>query len=135
MSMRFIAAASAATAALFVAAQAGAVTFAYTPGSSVAGVGFSPPTRVFEAAGAGVCLVTDQWTGIETFFEPEKEILVAGSAEEIVTCLRNISAARAHEIGENMRERALRDHTYALRAREVDAIIANVPVGVAALSE
>jgi spore maturation protein CgeB len=94
---------------------------------SMAGVGFSPPTRVFEAAGSAACLITDRWMGIEQFFAPEKEILVAGSAEEIVSCLRNISAARAREIGENMRARALRDHTYALRAREVDAIIANVP--------
>jgi spore maturation protein CgeB len=96
---------------------------------SMAGVGFSPPTRVFEAAGAGACLITDRWAGIEQFFEPEQEILVAASAEDIVACLRNTSADRAHEIGENMRHRALRDHTYALRAREVDAIIANVPVG------
>lgn len=96
---------------------------------SMAGVGFSPPTRVFEAAGAASCLVTDRWAGIEQFFAPEKEILVAGSAEEIVSCLRNISAARAKEIGQNMRERALRDHTYALRAKEVDAILEPVSVG------
>lgn len=94
---------------------------------SMAGVGFSPPTRVFEAAGAGVCLVTDRWMGIEQFFAPEKEILVAGSAEEIVSCLHNTSTARAREIGENMRNRALQDHTYALRAKEVDAILENVP--------
>jgi spore maturation protein CgeB len=93
---------------------------------SMAGVGFSPPTRVFEAAGAGVCLVTDQWTGIDTFFEPEEEILVAGGAEEVVTYLRSITSARAKEIGSSMRQRALRDHTYALRAKEFDTITANV---------
>jgi len=98
---------------------------------SMAGVGFSPPTRVFEAAGAGACLITDRWAGIERFFAPQQEILIAGSAEEIVSCLRNISSVRAKEIGENMRARALREHTYALRAREVDAIIANVPAGTA----
>jgi spore maturation protein CgeB len=96
---------------------------------SMAGVGFSPPTRVFEAAGAGACLITDRWTGIEQFFAPEKEILVAGSAEEIVSCLRNASARGAKEIGENMRSRALRDHTYALRAKEVDAILEPMSVG------
>ena len=96
---------------------------------SMAGVGFSPPTRVFEAAGAGACLITDRWAGIEQFFAPQEEILIAGSAEEIVSCLRNISAAKAKEIGQNMRARALRDHTYALRAREVDAIIEPVLVG------
>jgi spore maturation protein CgeB len=92
---------------------------------SMAGVGFSPPTRVFEAAGAGACLITDQWAGIETFFAPEKEILVAGSAEEIVAYLRTISQPAAKQIGENMRQRALRDHTYALRAQEFDAIMKN----------
>jgi spore maturation protein CgeB len=96
---------------------------------SMAGVGFSPPTRVFEAAGAGACLITDRWAGIESFFLPEKEILVAGSAEEIVACLRNISAAAAHEIGANMRQRALRDHTYALRAQEFDGIVARALAG------
>src|SRR5258705_9976159 len=98
---------------------------------SMAGVGFSPPTRVFEAAGAGACLITDRWAGIEQFFAPDKEILIAGSAEEIVSCLRNTSAASARKIGENMRARALRDHTYALRARDVDAIIESVPAGQA----
>jgi spore maturation protein CgeB len=98
---------------------------------SMAGVGFSPPTRVFEAAGAGACLITDHWIGIEQFFTPEKEILVARSAEEIISCLRNTSAAKAKEIGQNMRARALRDHTYELRAKEVDTIIANVPAGSA----
>ena len=94
---------------------------------SMEGVGFSPPTRVFEAAGAGACLITDRWLGIEQFFAPGKEILVAGSAEEIVSWLREVSPAKAKEIGQNMRLRALLDHTYELRAKEVDTIIANVP--------
>ena len=96
---------------------------------SMAGVGFSPPTRIFEVAGAGACLITDRWVGIEQAFAPGKEILVAGNAEEIIACLRDISAAKAREIGQNMRVRALRDHTYELRAKEVDTIIANVPAG------
>jgi spore maturation protein CgeB len=93
---------------------------------SMAGVGFSPPTRVFEAAGAGACLITDQWAGIEKFFAPDEEILVAGSAEEIVAYLRSVTSARAKEIGGKMRQRALRDHTYELRAKEFDAIVAGV---------
>src|SRR5579859_588390 len=93
---------------------------------SMAHVGFSPPTRVFEAAGAGACVITDSWAGIETFFVPGKEILVAGSAEEIVHYLRTIAASKATQIGENMRRRALRDHTYALRAKEFDGIVATV---------
>jgi spore maturation protein CgeB len=99
---------------------------------SMAGVGFSPPTRIFEAAGAGACVITDRWPGIETFFEPGREILIAGSAEEIVDHLRRTSHLEAQEIGANMRRRALREHTYALRAGEFDAIVANAFAGQAA---
>ena len=90
---------------------------------SMANVGFSPPTRVFEAAGAGACLITDAWAGIEQFFEPGREILVASSAEEVVHHLRKTTAEQATDIGIAMRARALRDHTYFLRAREFQAIV------------
>ena len=96
---------------------------------SMANVGFSPPTRVFEAAGAAACLITDAWTGVEQFFTPEKEILVAASAEEIVAYLRQVSRQQARAIGEAMRARALRDHTYALRAEQVDAVLQGRAVG------
>jgi spore maturation protein CgeB len=90
---------------------------------SMARVGFSPPTRVFEAAGAGACVITDAWRGMETFFEPEKEILLASSAEEIVHLLRTLDKEESAQVGAAMRARALRDHTYALRARQVDEIL------------
>ena len=44
---------------------------------SMAAIGFSPATRVFEAAGAGACLITDAWEGIELFLKPDEEVLVA----------------------------------------------------------
>lgn len=90
---------------------------------SMANVGFSPPTRIFEAAGAGACLITDSWTGIDSFFEPEKEILIARSAEEIVALLRDTASEEAARIGNAMRQRALRDHTYAQRAVQVSEIL------------
>jgi spore maturation protein CgeB len=90
---------------------------------SMAGVGFSPPTRVFEAAGAGACLITDKWYGIEKFFEPGREILVAEGAEEIVGFLVGKSAEEARAIGDAMRVRALAAHTYAQRADEVENIL------------
>ena len=92
---------------------------------SMANVGFSPPTRVFEAAGAGACVITDAWTGIDTFFDPGKEILVASSAEQIVALLRDTTAEKAREIGDAMRRRALRDHTYTQRAEQVSEILAH----------
>jgi spore maturation protein CgeB len=68
---------------------------------SMARFGFSPPTRVFEAAGAGACLITDAWAGIEEFFEP----------------------ADAGRIGEAALRRALAEHTY---ARRVDQLLATL---------
>ncbi len=90
---------------------------------SMASVGYSPPTRVFEAAGAGACVITDAWAGVDECFAPGSEILVASSADEIVSFLREIRAEQASEIGNAMRRRALRDHTYELRAAEVDRIL------------
>ena len=63
--------------------------------------------------------------GIEQFFKPGNEILVADGAEDVVAYLRNISPSQALEIGARMRQRALRDHSYALRARQCDVIVAD----------
>lgn len=90
---------------------------------SMAKVGFSPPTRVFEAAGAGACVITDAWAGVEHFFKPGKEILVAKGADEVVQCLRTVSDREAARIGHAMRVRALGDHTYAMRAAQVDRVL------------
>lgn len=90
---------------------------------SMAAAGFSPPTRIFEAAGAGACVITDAWEGIAEFFAPGREILVASSAEEVVAHLRQTPRERSRAIGSAMRERALRDHGYEGRARQVEAIL------------
>ncbi len=90
---------------------------------SMAEAGFSPPTRVFEAAGAGACTITDEWNGVSSFFVPDKEILIAAGAEDVVRYLRDVKPARAKTMGAAMRTRALSDHTYDLRAREVDQVL------------
>ncbi len=103
---------------------------------SMAHTGFSPPTRVFEAAGAGACLITDAWTGVDRFFEPTREILVATNADDVVRYLRNTTPEQARRIGSAMHSRALVKHTYELRAKEVDGILriagrsAEIPVSV-----
>jgi spore maturation protein CgeB len=97
---------------------------------SMASVGFSPPTRVFEAAGAGACLITDYWAGIEQFFTPGCEILVARNAHEITDLLKTVDGRLAREIGESMRRRALQEHTYGLRALQVREILHQSSPGV-----
>ncbi len=83
---------------------------------SMARYGFSPATRVFEAAGAGACLITDAWEGVEEFFEPNGEILVARSGAEVASMIAELSESNAREIGQNALRRVLKDHTYAQRA-------------------
>ena len=60
---------------------------------------------------------------MEEFFAPGKEILVASSAEQVVSYLRRFSRISSIEIGAAMRKRALRDHTYRLRALEFQKIV------------
>ncbi|RAI40474.1 CgeB family protein [Rhodoplanes roseus] len=87
--------------------------------ASMARYGFSPPTRIFEAAGAGACLITDRWDGIADFLEPDREILVVDSGAEVAAVLERLDPARAHQIGAAGRARVLSAHTYAHRARQV----------------
>ncbi|AKF04052.1 CgeB family protein [Sandaracinus amylolyticus] len=87
---------------------------------SMANVGFSPATRVFEAAGAAACLITDAWEGIELFLEPEREVLVAKDGDEVAEHVRRLDEARARAIGEAARRRVIAHHTYAQRAEQVE---------------
>jgi spore maturation protein CgeB len=90
---------------------------------SMADVGFSPATRVFEAAGAGACLITDAWEGIELFLTPDEEVLVARDGQDVAEHLANLIPERARAIGEAARQRILSEHTYARRAAEVDVLL------------
>ena len=95
--------------------------------SDMAATGYSPPTRVFEAAGCGACLITDAWTGISTFLAPGREVLVASSAADIASYARDVSPATAAAIGRAARERVLRNHTYSRRAADLDAALRLAP--------
>lgn len=90
---------------------------------SMARFGFSPATRVFEAAGAGACLITDAWEGIELFLEPGREVLVARDGAEVAECVRSLDAERARALGEAARRRVLAEHTYAHRAVQVEKVL------------
>jgi spore maturation protein CgeB len=74
---------------------------------SMASYGFSPPTRIFEAAGAAACLITDAWEGIETFLTPGREVLVAQDADDVVRHLETLDQKKAREIGDAGRRRVL----------------------------
>lgn len=90
---------------------------------SMASVGYSPATRVFEAAGAGACLITDAWVGLEHFLIENEEVLVARDGKDVAEHVASLTLDRARTIGEAALSRIARDHTYARRGAEVDVIL------------
>lgn len=90
---------------------------------SMARYGFSPATRVFEAAGAGACLISDRWEGMEFFLEPGREVLVAGTSQDVVELLQQLTPDRARLLGRAARARVLAEHTYTKRAEQFSAAI------------
>lgn len=90
---------------------------------SMARYGFSPPTRIFEAAGAGACIITDYWEGIELFLEPGREVLVAHDGLEVSEHLRTLTYERAAGIGRAAFKRIVAEHTYEHRARQLEELL------------
>jgi spore maturation protein CgeB len=90
---------------------------------SMAACGFSPATRVFEAAGAAACIITDAWEGIAQFFEPEREILVAEHGSAVAEQVVQLTPEKARRIGAAARARALADHTYAQRVALLQQVL------------
>ena len=90
---------------------------------SMARYGFSPATRVFEAAGAGGCLITDAWEGIDQFLEPGAEVLVAVHGADVAGHVESLSPGRARQIGEAARKRVLAHHTYTQRVQQLETLL------------
>ena len=90
---------------------------------SMARYGFSPATRIFEAAGAGACIITDRWNGIELFLEPGAEVLVAESGQDVAEHVVALDPVRARRIGAAAKRRIRAEHTYAHRAMQLDALL------------
>lgn len=95
--------------------------------AEMARAGYSPSVRLFEAAACGTPIISDDWPGLDEFFTPGAEIIVAKTAQEVETALRDFSAADAQAIGQRARARVLREHTAAHRAAELETLIAGTP--------
>jgi spore maturation protein CgeB len=86
--------------------------------------GWSPPTRVFEAAGAGACVITDNWQGIDDFLEPGVEVLVADDGRHVASLIQGLTREHAKQIGGAALTRVLLEHTYEQRALQVEHVLA-----------
>jgi spore maturation protein CgeB len=89
----------------------------------MADMGFCPSGRLFEAAACGAVLLSDWWEGLDAFFSPGEEILIASDTEAAVAAL-DLSDNERRAVGRRARERALDCHTAAIRAGELEQLIA-----------
>lgn len=81
--------------------------------------GFSPSVRLFEAAACAVPVISDVWDGIDRYFEPGREILLARSSDDVIQALRSLPDEEILAIGQRARERVLRSHSAAARAADL----------------
>ena len=89
---------------------------------AMASMGYCPSGRLFEAAACGVPILTDWWRGLDHFYEPGVEIIVAHKTEHAVEAL-SLSDAELKRIGQAARERTLSCHTSRRRALELEALL------------
>jgi spore maturation protein CgeB len=88
--------------------------------------GWSPSVRLFEAAACGVAIVSDWWPGLDAFFVPGEEVLVATTTEEATRIVAETDDAELAAIAAAARERVLREHTAARRAEQLEAEVAEL---------
>jgi spore maturation protein CgeB len=86
--------------------------------------GYCPSGRLFEAAACGVPMLSDWWEGLDKFFEPGLEILIANSTDDALAALDR-SPEDLARIGQAARQRALAEHTATARAIELETILEN----------
>jgi spore maturation protein CgeB len=82
--------------------------------------GYSPSVRLFEAAACGTPIISDHWDGLETLFEPGREILIATTSRQVVEWLRDMPEPERKKLGSRARHRVLAEHTAAHRAAELE---------------
>jgi len=86
--------------------------------TAMAEMGWCPSGRLFEAAACGAPILTDTWDGLDAFFTPGEEILVARDTTDALAAL-DLPDAELRRIAERARERVLAEHTSARRAADL----------------
>jgi spore maturation protein CgeB len=88
--------------------------------SSMVRAGYSPSVRLFEAAACGCPMITDRWAGIDEFFTPGREILIADSPEQTLEYLIDMNECERAAIGQRARRRVLAEHSAPKRTEQLE---------------
>ncbi len=97
------------------------ITLNVTRGA-MARMGYCPSGRLFEAAACGAPIISDYWEGIEQFFEPGEEILLARGSDDVMDAV-SLSSDELSRMARAARERTLAQHTAAVRAEELEGLL------------
>ena len=97
--------------------------------------GYSPSVRLFEAAGCGAAIVSDWWDGLDTFFTPGEEILLANSSDDVIRYMTELGADELKRIGHKAQKRVIAEHSAACRAIEFEEHILNTSRGAQVSSQ
>jgi spore maturation protein CgeB len=85
--------------------------------------GYSPSVRLFEAAACGTPIISDTWEGIETLLDPDREILLARTPDDVLRVLGTWSDDQRRALGTRARHRILKEHTSAHRAASMEQVL------------
>src|SRR5689334_9311468 len=92
----------------------------------VAAAGYSPSSRLFEAAACGTPIISDEWAGIETLFVPGREIFIAQSPADVASFLTRLSPQEVTAVATRARRRVLAEHTAAHRVEALEGYLAGI---------
>ncbi len=92
---------------------------------SMAEMGWCPSGRLFEAAACGAPIISDIWEGIDSFFVPGREILLARDTPDVVAALDGTDG-ELERMAKAARDRTLSEQTSEHRAKELLDILNNI---------
>jgi spore maturation protein CgeB len=95
--------------------------------SAMAEFGYCPSGRLFEAAACGAPVISDFWEGLDQFYTPGAEILIARDTTDTAAALQ-LSSAELRRISQRARERTLAEHTAERRAIDLESLLSQRPI-------
>lgn len=96
--------------------------------------GYSPSVRLFEAAACGATIVSDNWPGLDSFFQPGSEILIPVSSDDVCRYITEADSCDLREIGRRAQRRVLAEHTSERRAEEFEQAVRDVGMRIETLA-
>jgi spore maturation protein CgeB len=92
--------------------------------------GWSPASRLFEAAACGACIISDSWPGLSDLLEPGRDVLIADNGTEVRAHLDALTPDRRQQVGAAARKRVLSEHTFGHRAEQLERALLGTPLAI-----